>query len=102
MKDSSGKFDILKTLSILANGIMIIATVVSVTVAVEKSTMANKNSMRIDGLVVVVDGMRDVDAGMLNQIVELRGRQTADTMLLNEKITNITNLLQEIKQIVKR
>jgi hypothetical protein len=96
------KPDHIRNLSFIANGLMIAATIVSITVAVDKSHYANVNSVRIDGLVGIVDGMKDVDSGLLNQIVELRGRQTADTALLNEKINNITNLLQEIKAIVKR
>jgi hypothetical protein len=96
------KPDNIKTLSFVMNGLMIAATIVSMTIAVDKIQFANVNSTRIDGLVGVVDGMRDVDSGLLNQIVELRGKQTADTVLLNEKISNIMALLQEIRGIVKR
>jgi hypothetical protein len=91
-----------KTISLIANGIMLAGVIVSLTVAVQKTESYNVNSRRIDGLVTVTDNMKDVDSGLLQQVTELRGTTTADIMVLKERIENVTRLLEEIKAIVMR
>jgi hypothetical protein len=96
------KPDSMKTVSLIMNGLMTASLIVSITVAVQKTGAADVNSLRIDGLVNVVDSMKDVDTGLLAQITDLRGTTTTDIALLNERIVNITKLLEEIKAIVMR
>jgi hypothetical protein len=96
------KSDPVKIVSILANGLMLAGLIVSMTISVEKSMSFNMNSARIDRLLVIVEEMKSVDAGLLTQITTLKGTTTADIAVLNERITNITNLLNEIKVLVTR
>ncbi|MFA5377255.1 MAG: hypothetical protein WC455_16010 [Dehalococcoidia bacterium] len=109
MKDSTGKTDVLKTVSVLSNGLMLAVTVVSVTIAVMKSQEVDRYAAQIAdirqniaGMVKVADNMKDVDAGLLRQITELKGTTTTDITLLNERISNVTKLLEEIKTLVMK
>jgi hypothetical protein len=96
------KPDPVKTVSIIGNGFLLAVAIASFTIAVQRTESYNVNSLRIDGLVRVTEGMKDVDAGLLKQVTELKGTTTADIMVIKVQLENNTKLLEEIKAIVMR
>lgn len=94
--------DGIKVVSLVLNGLTIAGLIISMTVNVQKADSFNINSRRIDGLVIVTDALKDVDKALLQQVTELRGNTTTDIAIINERIQNITKLLEEIKTIVTR
>jgi hypothetical protein len=94
--------DPITTVSLLLNGVSFVTVLVTVTIAVMRTKELNTSAKQIQAIVEVMDEMKCVDSGLLDQIHELKGATTADIMLINERIMNITKLLEEIKSIVMR
>ena len=73
-------------------------TLVSTTIAIMRGQQISAQAIHISNILVIIEAMKEVDSGLLAQIAELRGIESADIRLLSMRIDNITKLLEEIRE----
>jgi hypothetical protein len=83
---------------------LVLTTTLFVTKSIEVTTYSQKieeNKNKVESVIVVMDQMKEVDKGLLAQIVEVKGTTSSDIRIINERITNIQATLEIIRSQTK-
>jgi len=81
--------------------VLALTTSATTTLAVARGRDNRAQGVQIEKILVVLENMKAVDAGLVLEIAKVRGESTTEIALINQKIGTITEMLMDIKVLIK-
>ncbi len=89
-----------KVLPIVVSVVMSAVAIVSTTLAIAKSREQQTLTVQVAAILLVIDGLQEVDQDLALQFERERGERTAEIVALQGRIENIGRLVDDLKSAV--
>jgi len=90
-----------KIIAAVVGIVLLIVTAITSTLVIERTRERDTSQTQVERIVLILDAMKLVDTDLAAQIAEVRGVNTTAIALINQRITTVTDMLSEIKGLLR-